>query len=202
MPASILPFVVDGYNPHVRLAARFVPSLLRRQPAPGTPLPGGRPITYDRLVRAATSQFMNDEDRVIVGVGIDHVDAGRIAGLLERFGERGERRLFTEGELERCRDRPRPAECLAARFAAKEAFVKALGTGFRGMAWTDIEVRGREGDPPRLALHGGARAAFEGRGGTRTHVSLTHEAGSATAVVVIEGDKGGEGGEGDEGGDR
>ena len=124
---------------------------------------------------------------MIVGVGIDHVDAGRIADLLERFGERGEQRLFTDGELARCRDRPRPAECLAARFAAKEAFVKALGTGFRGIVWTDIEVRGGEGEAPLLALHGGAKAAFEARGGTQAHVSLAHEAGSAMAVVVIEG---------------
>lgn len=123
---------------------------------------------------------------MIVGVGIDHVDAGRIADLLERFGKRGERRLFTDGEFERCRDRPRPAECLAARFAAKEAFVKALGTGLKGMKWTDVEVQGSEGEPPRLVLHRGARAALEARGGTRAHVSLTHEAGSAMAVVILE----------------
>lgn len=123
---------------------------------------------------------------MIVGVGIDHVDAGRIADLLERFGERGERRLFTDRELERCSDRPRPAECLAARFAAKEAFVKALGTGLQGMKWTDVEVRGSEGEPPRLVLHGGARTALEARGGARAHVSLTHEAGSAMAVVILE----------------
>lgn len=123
---------------------------------------------------------------MIVGIGIDHVDAARIADLLERFGERGERRLFTDRELERCRDRPRPAECLAARFAAKEAFVKALGTGLQGMKWTDVEVRGSEGEPPRLVLHGGARTALEARGGARTHVSLTHEAGSAMAVVILE----------------
>lgn len=125
---------------------------------------------------------------MILGVGIDHVDAGRIGKLIARFGERGKRRLFTERELERCVDRPDPAECLAARFAAKEAFVKALGTGLRGMKWTDIEVRGSEGEPPKLLLHGGARAAFErsvGDGG-RVHVSLTHEAGSATAVVILE----------------
>lgn len=123
---------------------------------------------------------------MIVGIGIDHVDTGRIDDLFERFGARGERRLFTERELERCRDRPRPAECLAARFAAKEAFVKALGTGLQGMKWTDIEVRGSEGEPPRLVLHGGARTALEARDGARTHVSLTHEAGSAMAVVILE----------------
>jgi holo-[acyl-carrier protein] synthase len=123
---------------------------------------------------------------VILGIGIDHVDASRIADLQERFGDRGETRLFTEGELERCRGRPRPAECLAARFAAKEAFGKALGTGVHGWAWTDVELCGGEGEAPRLVLHGGARAAFEARGGTGLHVSLTHEAGSAIAVVVLE----------------
>ena len=124
---------------------------------------------------------------MIIGIGVDHVDASRIAGLLERFGERGEERLFTDRELARCRDRPRPEECLAARFAAKEAFAKALGTGLRGMTWTDIEVRGGEGEAPALELHGGAKAAFEARGGTSVHVTLTHESGSAIAVVVLEG---------------
>ncbi len=127
---------------------------------------------------------------MILGVGIDHVDAGRISELIERFGERGERRLFTEQELARCADRPDPAECLAARFAAKEAFVKAIGTGLRGMRWTDIEIRGSEGEPPQLVLHGGARAAFDrmvgNPGDGHIHVSLTHEAGSAMAVVVLE----------------
>lgn len=132
---------------------------------------------------------------VILGVGIDHVDTDRIGELIARFGERGERRLFTERERARCADRPDPTECLAARFAAKEAFVKALGTGLRGMKWTEIEVRGSEGEPPRLVLHGGARAAFDravgdgadGNGADgRVHVSLTHEAGSAMAVVILE----------------
>lgn len=127
---------------------------------------------------------------MILGVGIDHVDAGRIGDLIERFGERGERRLFTERELARCGDRPDPTECLAARFAAKEAFVKALGTGLRGMKWTDIEVEGSEGEPPRLVLRGGASAAFDravgDRAGGRIHVSLTHESGSAMAVVLLE----------------
>jgi len=127
---------------------------------------------------------------LVLGIGIDHVDTGRIARLLDRFGERGERRLFTEGELARCAGRLDPAECLAARFAAKEAFVKALGTGLRGMTWTDIELLGDEGEPPRLVLHGGAEAAFRqalgGRADGRIHVALTHESGSAMAVVVLE----------------
>jgi len=160
----ILPILFDGYNPQRRIGARFIPV---------------RGRTPDLTQRRT-------ENLVIVGVGIDHVDAGRIADLLGRFGERAEQRLFTERELERCRGRPRPAECLAARFAAKEAFVKALGTGLQGMKWTDVEVLGSEGEPPRFILHGGARTALEARGGTRAHVSLTHEAGSAMAVVILE----------------
>ncbi|MDH3298867.1 MAG: holo-ACP synthase [Gemmatimonadota bacterium] len=123
---------------------------------------------------------------MILGVGIDQVDTTRIADLLERFGARGERRLFTDEELRRCGDRPRPDECLAARFAAKEAFVKALGTGLRGMAWTDIELRGAENERPQLILHGNAAAEFERLGGTGVHVSLTHESGTASAVVLLE----------------
>ena len=123
---------------------------------------------------------------VILGIGIDQVDTTRIADLLDRFGARGESRLFTDEELRRCGDRPRTAECLAARFAAKEAFVKALGTGLRGMAWTDIEVRGAENERPQMVLHGNAAAEFGQRGGMTVHVSLTHEAGLATAIVVLE----------------
>lgn len=125
---------------------------------------------------------------MILGIGLDHVETVRIADLLERFGDRGRRRLFTERELARCDGRPHEAECLAGRFAAKEAFAKALGTGIRGMRWTDIEVRGGENEAPRLVLHGGARAAFAAGGGRRAHVTVTHEAGSAIAVVVLEGD--------------
>lgn len=127
---------------------------------------------------------------MILGVGIDQVETHRIAALLDRFGDRGRRRLFTDQELARCADRPRPAECLAARFAAKEAFAKAVGTGLRGMEWTDIEVEGGEGERPELTLHGGAREIFARRGGERLHVSLTHEAGVATAIVILEGEPG------------
>lgn len=133
--------------------------------------------------------YPEERRQVILGIGIDQVQAARIASLIERFGERGERRLFTDRELARCTDRPRPEECLAARFAAKEAFAKALGTGLRGMEWTDIEVEGGEGERPEITLHGSALEAFTRRGGEHLHVSLTHEAGIATAVVVLEGQR-------------
>lgn len=125
---------------------------------------------------------------MVLGVGIDQVETARISRLLDRFGERGERRLFTPLELALCRDRPRRGECLAARFAAKEAFSKAVGTGLRGMKWTDIEVVGGENDRPQLLVSGGARETLVAAGGGRVLVSLTHEAGRATAVVLIEAD--------------
>lgn len=125
---------------------------------------------------------------MILGIGIDQVDTSRIADLLDRFGARGETRLFSDEELQRCGDRPRAAECLAARFAAKEAFVKALGTGLRGMKWTDIEVRGGENERPVLVLHNGAADELSRRGGSVAHLSLTHESGIATAIVVLAAD--------------
>lgn len=137
------------------------------------------PSSFDRV-------FTKGSGIVILGIGIDQVDTTRIADLLDRFGARGEGRLFTDEELRRCGDRPRPSECLAARFAAKEAFVKALGTGMRGMTWTDIEVQGGENERPQMVLHGNAAAELDRRGGTNVHVSLTHEAGMATAIVVLE----------------
>ncbi|NIR45191.1 MAG: holo-ACP synthase [Gemmatimonadetes bacterium] len=124
---------------------------------------------------------------MIVGVGIDLVAIDRVRGLVERHGERGRRRLFAEGELKDCDGRIDPAECLAARFAAKEAALKALGTGKRpGLRWTEIEVVEGEGGRPDLALSGGVRARAERLGVTRVWVSLTHEGGVAGAIVVME----------------
>lgn len=125
---------------------------------------------------------------MILGVGIDHVDIERIRSLLERKPDRAAGRLFTERERERCADRTRPAECYAARFAAKEAFVKALGTGLtNGIAWKDIEVRVTPDGAPVLALSARALDQFQAMGGEHVHVSFSHDAGSATAIVIIEG---------------
>lgn len=125
---------------------------------------------------------------MIVGIGIDHVEVRRMEGLLERHPDRARRRLFTAAERDSCDARPAPAECFAARFAAKEAYMKALGTGWSGsVSWREIEVSGGETERPRLRLHGTAAARLRDAGGRATHVSLTHEGGLATAVVVIEG---------------
>jgi len=122
---------------------------------------------------------------VIVGLGIDVCPVERMAGLLARFGERGEARLFTAEERRECADRPDRAERLAGRFAAKEAAIKALG-GPPGLRWHDLAVvRGGRGEP-HLVMGGEAAAASAARGATRAWVSLSHAGGVAVAVVVLE----------------
>ena len=124
----------------------------------------------------------------IRGIGVDVVKVERIVEALGRFGERMERRLFTEGELAYCRSFGDPLPHLAARFAAKEAASKALGTGMsQGVGWKDFEVIQPGGRQPRLEFHGKARELFEALGCTAAHLSLTHDGGLAIATVVIEG---------------
>jgi holo-[acyl-carrier protein] synthase len=92
----------------------------------------------------------------IIGLGIDATDIPRVADVFKRYGDRFLRRVFTEEEIAYCTRRRNPVPHLAGRFAAKEACMKALGTGHsRGVLWKDIEVV-RRGGPPQLRLHGGA----------------------------------------------
>ena len=115
---------------------------------------------------------------MIVGVGVDVVEVARLARALSRT-PRLALRLFTPAE------RPLPVESLAARFAAKEAVAKALGAP-AGLRWTDAEVvRGPLGRP-LLALHGGVAEEAAGQGISRWHLSLSHDGGLATALVVAE----------------
>ena len=93
----------------------------------------------------------------IVGIGTDACEIDRIAAALEKYGDRFLRKIYTEGEIAYCRRKRDPAPSLAARFAAKEAASKALGTGMsRGVFWTDIEVVRGSGGPPSIVFHGGA----------------------------------------------
>ncbi len=115
---------------------------------------------------------------MIVGVGVDVVDVDRLARALARTpGLQG--RLFTDGE------RDRPVESLAARFAAKEAVAKALGAP-GGLRWRDAEVVQLDSGRPVLRLHGGVAQEAEAQGISRWHLSLSHDGGVATAVVVAE----------------
>lgn len=125
---------------------------------------------------------------MIVGLGIDLVRIARVTALLERRGERALARLFTPDEARRCREGRHPPESFAARFAAKEAFFKALGTGWgRGGAWTEVEVVSAPSGAPSIRLSGTALAMAEARGVRAVHLSLTHAEETAAAVVILEG---------------
>lgn len=124
---------------------------------------------------------------MIVGLGIDLVEVDRIQASLERYGERFLLRIFTEGERRYCATKRYPAQNLAARFAAKEAGAKALGTGIsRGVGWQDFEVVREPGRPPRLALFGRALELANALGVSRISLSVTHTAAQATAIAIFE----------------
>jgi holo-[acyl-carrier protein] synthase len=120
-------------------------------------------------------------------VGIDLVLVSRVEASLARFGERFLRRVFTEGEIAYATSAPaRTAERLAARFAAKEAAIKALDLAERdlGIGWRQIEVHREQSGKCRLILHGAARAAADDAGVGELSVSLTHEGDYSAAVVL------------------
>jgi holo-[acyl-carrier protein] synthase len=124
---------------------------------------------------------------MIVGTGVDIAEVERIAHAIERFGGRFKERVFTADEIRYCESKANKAERYAARFAAKEAGMKALGTGWsRGVTWRDIEVRRLLGGRPTLVFHGKAGEIFARLGGVRTHLSITHTAESAMAYVILE----------------
>ena len=122
---------------------------------------------------------------IVVGIGIDIEEVARVEDLVTRYGDRFIGRIFTEDEAAYCLRRRRPAQHLAARFSAKEAAMKALGTGrSRGVLWRDVEVV-RVGGPPQLRLHGGARRRFETLGATGALLTLTHSRQLAVAQVIL-----------------
>jgi holo-[acyl-carrier protein] synthase len=125
---------------------------------------------------------------MIRGIGVDIVKVDRIEKAVERWGHRFLERIFTAAEIERCQKRAQPAQCLALRFAAKEAFAKALGLGMReGLRWRDIEVVHDNFGKPDLLLHNQAQRLLETMEASRTWLSLSDERESALAVVVLEG---------------
>src|SRR5271169_4795318 len=125
---------------------------------------------------------------MIVGTGIDIAEVPRIAASIARFGERFLNRVFTEEEIRYCDSKANRAERYAARFAAKEAAMKALGTGWNhGVRWRDVEVSRQPGGRPTIAFHGKA-AEFAAKLGT-VHIalSLSHTEEYAIAQVILEG---------------
>ena len=127
---------------------------------------------------------------MIYGVGTDVVEIGRIKAVLEKYGERFARRILCESELRRFQGHRLPAHYLAKRFAAKEAFTKALGTGIRAPAnWHGVWVRNLPSGKPVLEFSEALRKLMAAKGVTSSHVSLSDEKGVAFATVVLECEK-------------
>ena len=124
---------------------------------------------------------------MIVGTGIDIVEIERFRKILAETDKRFITRVFTPEEQRFCLARRDPAPHFAARFAAKEAVFKALGTGWaKGVTWLDVEVLRREHDAPVILLHGAASEIATSKGVGRVHLSLTHTNNWAAATAILE----------------
>lgn len=127
---------------------------------------------------------------MVLGVGTDIAEVQRIQTSMERYGNHFLQRVYTSGEIAYCQARTKTAaQSFAARFAAKEATAKALGTGIsRGVTWREMEVVRERGQAPTILLHGRAAEIARARGIVRLTLSLTHTKDIALAVVVAEGE--------------
>ena len=124
---------------------------------------------------------------MIYGIGIDLVEVKRIEEALERWGDRFKNKVYTQGEIDYCSKKRSSSPNFAARFAAKEALVKALGIGMRrGVHWKDVEVTRDPLGKPMLKLSGRAAAVCRQEKIKETFLSLTHDRGYSSAVVVLE----------------
>ena len=119
----------------------------------------------------------------MLNTGVDIIEISRVRQVLDRYGRRFLDRIFTPGEIAYCRGR---APNLAARFASKEAVMKALGTGVRGVGWKDIEVVRQESGAPSIVLHGRAQARAQRLGVFEISLSLSHSQEYAVAFVVAQ----------------
>ena len=124
---------------------------------------------------------------MIVGTGIDIIEVPRIADSISRFGDRFLHRIFTEGERRYCDSKANRIERYAARFAAKEAAMKALGTGWNyGVRWRDVEVARQPGQRPTIVFHGKAAEFASRLGAQHAALSISHTAKQAIAQVILE----------------
>jgi len=124
---------------------------------------------------------------MIYGIGTDIVQISRMEKTLQKWGDRFLRRVFTDAEIEYCRDKATPAARFALRFAAKEAFLKALGLGVsQGLSLNHVEVVKNSRGRPKLNLHGKTKELCEGKGIRRSFLSLSDDGLYAIAMVVLE----------------
>ena len=124
---------------------------------------------------------------MILGIGIDIIEVGRIQASYERFGERFLNRILHPAEISYCLSHKAPAPFLAARFAAKEAISKAFGTGIGAqLGWQDMEVRRKESGEPFVILHEAGQRLLQARGARAVLISLSHSQAHAAAVAILE----------------
>ncbi len=124
----------------------------------------------------------------IIGIGTDIVECLRIAQMIERHGELFISRVYTPHEIQYCQSRKQATQHFAGRWAAKEAVLKALGTGWRrGISWRDVEVHNEPGGNPTVRLRGGARDVVEQLGITEMLISISHCRSHATAYALAQG---------------
>jgi holo-[acyl-carrier protein] synthase len=122
----------------------------------------------------------------IIGIGMDATEIDRIEAAIERYGDRFLRRVFTDGEIAYATRRRNPAPHFAGRFAAKEAAMKALGTGHsQGVLWREIEVVRAAGGPPQLRFHGGAASRLDFLRARSSLLTITHSQTLAIAQVML-----------------
>jgi holo-[acyl-carrier protein] synthase len=121
----------------------------------------------------------------IFGIGTDIVECLRIAQMIERHGELFIGRVYTQQEIQYCQSRKQATQHFAGRWAAKEAVLKALGTGWRrGISWRDVEIRNERSGSPVVTLYGGARDYMEQAGITQVMISISHCRSHATAYAL------------------
>jgi holo-[acyl-carrier protein] synthase len=148
-----------------------------------------RPAPRNPKSRRSTRRPANTAVATI-GLGIDLVNIPRMRDVIARWDDRFLKRVFTEAEIAYCRARRDPVPHFAARFAAKEAAMKALGTGLSlGVRWRDLEVRRDRGQAPRLLMHGRSRELGLARGGRAMLVALTHDGDYALAQTMLVNDE-------------
>lgn len=122
----------------------------------------------------------------VVGVGIDQIEVSRIRDSLEKHGDHFLKKIFSAVEQDYCKDKVDPAPCLAARFAAKEAAAKAMGTGFGPeFGWLDCEISNGEAGEPVLSFSEKGQSLLKSKGGSRALISLTHLESVASAIVIL-----------------
>ena len=121
----------------------------------------------------------------VIGIGTDITECLRIARMIERHGELFMNRVYTAAEISYCRERKQSTEHFTGRWAAKEAVLKALGSGWRrGISWRDIEISNKPGGKPVVAIRGGAKEVCQQTGITEVLVSISHCHTHATAFAV------------------